>query len=124
MLCGWYRIEEVHLMTYLIYDEATKKVISTSDTRPTNLIEGLNFALAEGDEFYTGMEIEKMVIVRDVTVHDEDRWLNGCALMTQSPPVQDLLKKLSDLKTENANFRQTIDDLTVQLGDALLGGAL
>jgi hypothetical protein len=111
-------------MTYLIYEEDTKKVISTSDTKPTELADGLNFVLAEGDQFYTGMEIEKLVIVRDITIHGEDRWLNGCALMTQSPPVQDLLKKISDLTAENTNLRQAVDDLTLQLGDALLGGAI
>jgi hypothetical protein len=36
----------------------------------------------------------------------------------------DFMPELDKIKAENANLHQAVDDLTIQLGDALLGGAI
>jgi hypothetical protein len=109
-------------MIYLIYDTETKRVLHSVVEKPTDLTKGLDYVAT--DKFELGAEIQTCILVHSYVTVEDIKYLQEYSAFVQSPPAQELLMQISDLTTQNADLKQAVDGLTLQLGDALLGGAI
>ena len=96
---------------YLIYRQIDGYVVSIQEDEPQNVEDG--YGTAQSERFSPGDEFEYYIKVYVDEI--KDGYVTSYAAIRQSAPAQEILQDLQQKQTQ-------IDELTLMLGDFILGG--